>query len=94
MGSGSHGADTARTLANPGRTSLHSQPATYIIQVLQVRPRGDRRGAGITPMVMSLLAVESEGHSFSRNRIWVGREAGRPGGSDAYHSTSRGRGIN
>lgn len=35
MGSGSHGADTARTLANPGRTSLHSQPETHIIQVVQ-----------------------------------------------------------
>lgn len=37
MGSGSHSSTVAwhwdRTLANPGRTSLHSQPATNITQV-------------------------------------------------------------
>lgn len=88
MGSGSHGADTARTLANPGRTSLHSQPATYIIQVLQVPPRGDRRGAGIAPMVMSLLAGESEGHSFP------GTGFGEAGRKRCLSLSQPGRGIN
>lgn len=56
------------TLANPGRTSLHSQPETHITQVVrpewekcvQGKGKGKRDQAmGLTPMVMSLLAAES-----------------------------------